>query len=363
MKAWRWYDLGDMRLEDIPRPQAKPGWVVGKVKVVQASVTEAQAALGLATSSTERTRKMIRERAPVQLFGHELCAEIVELGEGVTGVRVRDRVAAGLALPCHECEMCRAGYTEMCPNRLHLGSQIPGAFAEYVALPAEILIVLPAAIDDNEGACMQPASSCLSAVNRARIEMGDTVAVLGQGIMGNYAMQVSRLAGAGKVITVDVKDDALALSAQLGADIAIDSRKMDPVKAVLELTGGIGADVVFEAAGGSPEAGLAGSKTLLQAFQMVRPGGRVVQIAFQNAPVTLNINSLRGKGIEYVMPQQPSARLVNHTVNLVAARRFQLAPLITHVLDGLDKVPQAFEMTANKGKFNIINPAQVVVSR
>lgn len=70
-----------------------------------------------------------------------------------------------------------------------------------------------------------------------------------------------------------------------------------------------------------------------------------------------------GSGARYIMPQQPSAKLVSHTVNLVAARKFQVAPLITHILDGLDKVPQAFEMTASKGKFNIMNPAQVVVSR
>ena len=110
MKAWRWYAFGDMRLDEVPQPEAKPGWVVAKIKIVQASVTEAQCAIGLPTNETETTRKLIEQKAPIRLFGHELCAEIVEVGKGVESLKVGDRVVARGKVPCYNCELCRTGH-------------------------------------------------------------------------------------------------------------------------------------------------------------------------------------------------------------------------------------------------------------
>lgn len=362
MRAWRWYAFGDMRLDQIPDPQAKPGWVVVKVKVVQASVSEAQRAIGLPTSGTNTIKRMIKEQAPVRLFGHELCGGIVELGKGVEGLKVGDRVAARGRMPCHECELCRTGRANDCRKGPSLGRDIPGGFAEYTALPAELLAVLPPEITDNEGASIQPASGAVTCVLNAQIGMGDTVAVFGQGCMGSYAMQASRIDGAGKTIAVDVRDEALALSAQLGADEVIDARKVDPVKRILEITSGIGADVVFEAAGGSPEAGLAGDRTLHQALEAVRDRGRVVQIAWHGVPVSIDIDEIRRKGIDYVMPKGTEDEGIQLAIHLVETKRLQLRPLFTHVLTGLEKSPEAFKLTANKPKYKVMNPVQVVVS-
>jgi L-iditol 2-dehydrogenase len=93
---------------------------------------------------------------------------------------------------------------------------------------------------------MQPLVSSVEAVHLIGVKMGDTVVVLGQGTMGLNAIQISRVCGAGKIIGVDVRDDTLAISSQLGADIVINAGRVDPVEAVLEATGGVGADVVFE---------------------------------------------------------------------------------------------------------------------
>jgi threonine dehydrogenase-like Zn-dependent dehydrogenase len=79
--------------------------------------------------------------------------------------------------------------------------------------------------------------------------------------------------------------------------------------------------------------------------------------------VKINLNRLRRKGIRFLMLQSPSQKLLQHTVDLVATKRLQLTPLITHVLDGLDKVPQAIDMSLNKAKYNLMNPAQVAVSK
>lgn len=361
MKAWRVYSIGDMRLEEEPMPKAKPGWVVAKVRVVQGSVTEAQRALGI--YDFEKIGKIIKEKAPVKLFGHEMCAQVVEVGEGVSNVKAGDRVAARSRMPCHQCNLCLAGYPERCHKGPSLGQQLPGGLAEFVALPAELLVKLPETVSDSEGACIQPSAGSTGAVACAEIQMGDTVVVLGQGCMGNYAMQVARCSGAGRVITTDVRDETLELSRQLGADYVIDARKEDPKKKIMELTNGIGADIVFDAAGGSPKAGLSGDQTLLTSFEVVRDEGRVVQIAHIEGAVTLDIKRLRTKGIQYVMMRGSSDDLMRHTVDLVASKRLQLKPLIRHVLEGLENGARALEMTANKAKYGIINPVQVVVSK
>jgi threonine dehydrogenase-like Zn-dependent dehydrogenase len=273
-----------------------------------------------------------------------------------------DRIAARSRMPCYQCNLCLTGHPERCRKGSSVGLQLPGGFAEFVALPAELLVKLPDSVSDSEGACIQPSSSSAGAVAAAGIQMGDTVVVLGQGCMGSYAMQIARCSGAGKIITTDVRDDALKLSRQLGADYVIDASQDDPKKKIKELTNGIGADIVFDAAGGSPRAGLSGDQTLLTAFEVVRDEGKVMQIA-QIDLVTLNIQPLRQKGIQYLMPKGTSDDLMKYTVDLVATKRLQLKPLISHVLDGLENAPRALEMTANKAKYKIINPVQVVVSK
>ncbi len=363
MKAWRWYAFGDFRLEEEPMPAVKPGWVLLQVRVAQASVTDAQRAMGYHTGDIELIRGLIEKYAPIKLFGHELCAEVVDLSPEVKNFRVGDRVAAMSTAPCHECPACLSGRPEYCRNGQLLGRHIPGGFAEYVALPADILVKLPSSVDDNEGASIQPASESVSGVGAAGLKMGDRVAVLGQGCMGNYIMQIANYSGAGKTITSDVRDEALKLSKDLGADVVIDARKGNVEKAIIEATDGIGADIVFECAGGELKAGLAGVRALPTAFEAVREGGTVVQIAFYESDVNINLNRLRRKGIRYIFLPPPSRKLLQHTVDLVATGKLKLKPLITHVLDGLDKVPEAIEMSLNKGKYRLMNPAQVVVSR
>ncbi len=363
MKAWRWYAFGDFRLEEEPMPMAKQGWVLLKVRVAQASVTDAQRAMGFHTGDIELIRGLIEKFAPVKLFGHELCAEVVEMGPGVKKFEVGDRVAAMSTAPCHECPACLSGHPEYCRNGLLLGRHIPGGFAEYVALPADILVKLPPSVNDNEGASIQPASESVSGVAAADLKMGDKVVVLGQGCMGNYIMQIANYSGAGKVICTDVRSEALTFSNDLGADVVIDARQGGIEKAILDATDGVGADIVFECAGGEPKAGLAGVRTLSTAFEVVREGGTVVQIAFFDADVNLDLNRLRRKGIRYIFLPPPSPKLLQHTVDLVATGKLKLTPLISHVLEGLDKVPQAIDMSLNKGKYKLMNPAQVVVSK
>ena len=159
-----------------------------------------------------------------------------------------------------------------------------------------------------------------------------------------------------------MRDDVLALSRALGADVTLDARAVDPVAAVLEATGGRGADVVVEAAGGPPEQGLAGTRTLEQAARMVRDEGVVVGTALTGEGTFLPYGLFRHRAIRYVFPTVLTRGLLRHVVQLVASERVRLAPTISVRLTGLEAVPEAFALTEHKGEHALVNPAQVILA-
>src|SRR5262245_39993103 len=359
MKAWRFYGFGDMRLDDVPTPEVRPRHVLVQVLCVQPSVTEAQLAAGIPTLAFERIKKRLETEAPVQLFGHEFCVRVLEVGEGVTRFRPGDRVAARATLPCETCPLCESGRAHLCRKGPIIGFQLPGCFSEYAVLPEIALTLVDDRISDSEAACLQSLSDSVAAVETAEIRIGDTVAIFGQGSMGLECLQVARVSGAGKIITVDVRDEACAMSKELGADVAIHAGHEDCVARIHELTGGDGANIVFECAGGSPKQGLAGTRTLVQAVDSVRSGGKLVGVSWFGAPLEFDVDLLRERSLRYVFPDISTLEHLQHTVGLVASGRVRLKPTITHVLEGLEQVPKAFDITANKGKYKAINPAQV----
>ena len=363
MRAWRFYGFGDLRLDDVPEPVCRPGHVIVEPLYVQPSVTEAQLAFGIRTLAYEKIKRRLETEAPVQLFGHEFSARIIEVADDVVGFAPGDRIAARAKLPCQECPLCLSERSYLCRRGPIIGFQLPGCFSERAILPAIALVKLDDRISDSEGACLQSLSDSVASVETAEIRIGDSIVVFGQGSMGIECMQIARLSGAGLVITVDVRDEACDMSRALGADHALNATTCDPIAAIRDLTGGNGADVVFECAGGSPKQGLAGQKTVMQAMDAVRSGGKIIGVSWFGQPLEIDIDLLRERSLRYLFPDISTRGHLEHTVHLVASGRVRLAETITHVLDGLESVPQAFEITANKGKYKAINPAQVVVQR
>ena len=363
MKAWLFYSFGDMRLDDVPDPVCPAGHVLAEPLCVQPSVTEAQLAFGIPTLAFDRIKRRLATEAPVQLFGHEFCARVVETGPGVSRFRPGDRVAARAKLPCGACPLCLSERSHLCRKGPVLGFDLPGCFCELAVLPEIALVRVDDRISDSEAACLQSLSDSVAAVETAGLGLGDSVAIFGQGSMGLECLQVARISGAGLVITVDVRDEACRVSGELGADHALHAGRCDPVTAIRDLTGGNGADVVFECAGGSPKQGLAGSRTLGQAVEAVRSGGKVIGVSWFGGPLQLDVDLLRERSLRYLFPDVSTQAHLEHTVRLVASGRVRLRPTITHVLTGLGSVPQAFEITANKAKYQAINPAQVQLCR
>ena len=360
MKAWRFYGFGDMRLDDIPEPVCRANHVVVEPLCVQPSVTEAQLAFGIPTLAYDRVKQRLETEAPLQLFGHEFCARITEVGAGVTGYRIGDRVAARAKLPCGDCPLCRAEKSTLCRRGPVIGFDQPGCFSERALLPEISLVKVDDRISNSVAACLQSLSDSVAAVETAHIQIADSVVIFGQGSMGLECLQIARISGAGQVITVDVRDEACAVSRELGADHALNAKTCDVVSTIRELTGGNGADVVFECAGGSPKQGLAGHQTLLDALNSVRSGGKIIGVSWFGGPVMVPIDLFRERSLRYLFPDISTREHLAHTVQLVASGRVRLEPTIRHVLNGIESVPQAFEITANKGKYQAINPAQVM---
>ncbi len=361
MKAWRFHGFNDMRLDEVPIPVCSPAHVLVEPLCVQPSVTEAQLACGIPTLAFDRIKRRLETEAPVQLFGHEFCARILETGRGVTRFHVGDRVAARAKLPCGACPLCRTERSDLCRKGPVIGFDLPGCFAEVALLPEIALVKVDDRITDSEAACLQSLSDSVAAVETAQLRMADTVAIFGQGSMGLECLQIARLSGAGLIITVEVRDEACRTSRDLGADHVLNGRTCDAVAAIRDLTEGNGADVVFECAGGSPKQGLAGHATLLQAIDAVRSGGKIVGVSWFGGPLALNVDLLRERNLRYLFPDISTQAHLEHTVRLVASGRVRLAGTITHVLSGIESVPKAFEITANKGKYKVINPAQVLM--
>ena len=362
MRAWRFYGFGDFRLDDVPVPELRPRHVLVEPLCVQPSITEAQLAYGIPTLAYDRVKRRLEAEAPLQLFGHEFCARIIETGPGVSQrFQVGDRVAARAKLPCEKCSLCLSERSSLCRKGPVIGFDQPGCFSDIAALPEIALVKVDDRISNSEAACLQSLSDSIAAVETASIQMADSVVIFGQGSMGLECLQIARISGAGQIITVDVRDESCRISKELGADHALTARNCDVVATIRDLTEGNGADVVFECAGGSAKQGLAGTQTLRQAIDAVRSGGKVIGVSWFGGPLELDVDLLRERSLRYLFPDISTQAHLEHTVRLVASGRVHLKSTITHQFQGLESVPQAFEITANKGKYQAINPAQVVL--
>jgi 2-desacetyl-2-hydroxyethyl bacteriochlorophyllide A dehydrogenase len=315
-----------------------------KVAVVQPSITEVQLFGGVRSSGYDVVVERLN-RGPAALFGHEFAGEVTAVHEDEDhGIKVGDRVTA-----LHS----RLGT---------IGRHFAGCFAEVAAVPVDALVKVPSALSDWEAAALQPLSSCVRNVMDLGISLGDTVLVLGQGVMGLNSAQAAKAAGADVVIGVDRRRDLLDIAEQLGVDHTIDASDRDVLEAVRDLTGGRGAPFVIEAASGSPSVGLSGGETVTDAVACVSAGGTVMSLAHYHAPVLMDFNVCRRKRLTYMFPKRAASNEdMAVSARLVAEGRIQLEPMITHKLSGIEQVLEAITITGNKAAYGALNPAQVRV--
>jgi L-iditol 2-dehydrogenase len=358
-------DFGESHLEDVPMPSVELGQVLVEVRRVQLSVTECNLYHGEEISHHEAVRDRLDD-GPSRLFGHEFCGEVVETADDVTAFDAGDRIYAPGKILCGECNYCRAGRELYCLNKKYIGYDIPGALAEYTALPIEALCRVPEGVSDAEAAAMQPLASTILCLRDANIEQGDVVAVVGTGVMGFQCAQLALLRGASDVVVIDIDQQKLDIAARHGLS-SIDATATDPVATVREHASGIGADVVIEAVGGDQVHGTEGSDPLAQAIEMVARGGTVVQVGYLIGDVSITPRTLRSKSINWINPVSgmrtlgPDRTTGTLAARLVAQGRVSIDEYITTELSGLDSFERAIRMTLNKEEYDALGPTQIVL--
>ncbi len=231
-----------LRYEDFPTPEPGPDEVLVRVRA---------SGLNHLDVFTRRGEQGRRVKLP-HILGIETAGEVAALGDGVVDLQVGDRVISGPGIWCGQCEMCRAGEENMCVERLIVGVDVHGGYAEYIKLPAYALAPLPESISFEEGAATLIAfgTAWHMLVDRAALSPGETLLVLAAGSgVGMAAVQVGKYLGA-RIIATASTEDKLARARILGADETINyAQQRRFARAVRKLTDGRGADVVFEHVG------------------------------------------------------------------------------------------------------------------
>jgi len=271
MRAARYHGPGDsLRLEEVPIPQPCPSEALVRVRAAGVCHTELHFLSGVLNLGV----------APLTL-GHEMAGKVAKVGAGVTSVRPGDRVIVYYYLGCGVCHWCRTGHENLCDALVaEYGFVSDGGLAEYVKVPARNLVKLPASLSFEEAATLGcSATTAIHAAGLARLAPGDAALVYGFGGVGAALVQYCVLAGA-RVIAVGRSPAKLQLARDLGAEATIDAGQEDVPVRVRELTGGQGADVVFELVGTA--------ESMPKAVASLRKRGRLVFIGYSQDLLTVS---------------------------------------------------------------------------
>ena len=215
-----------------------------------------------------------------RIFGHEFAGEIVDVGHEVTQLVPGDFVAAETHITCGHCYQCQTGQAHVCRNVQILGVDRDGAFAEYIAIPESVAWKTGKEIDHSVASIQEPFGNAVHATFAGEIA-GKTVAVFGCGPIGLWAVGLSRISGSSTIFAIEPNHKRLDMAVEMGADYAINPRADDPVRKILDVTDGLGVDVVLEMSG-HPGA-------IRQGFQALRNGGRVSLLGIPSSMIELDL--------------------------------------------------------------------------
>ncbi len=269
MKAWALHDIGNIRLEDIEKPEVGTGEVLVAVK-----------AAGICGSDIPRIYKTGAYSHPL-IPGHEFSGIVTEIGAGVEDRWLGKRVGIFPLIPCRTCVPCQRKQYEMCRQYGYLGSRRDGGFAELTAVPVGNLIELPDTVSFEEAAMLEPMAVAVHAMRRISPKSSDTVTVCGLGTIGLLLLMFLREAGIENILAVGNKtfQKRMVLEAGLSADNFCNSKETDVDTWLMERTGGKGTDIFFECVGTD--------RTLTYAIANTAPAGRVMLVGNPASNMTL----------------------------------------------------------------------------
>lgn len=352
MQAAVWHGRHDIRVQDVPVPQKPPaGWVQIRVHWCGICGSDLHEYLaGPVFIPVDHPHPLTGLKGQCTL-GHEFSGEIAELGDGVTGYAVGERVTADACQHCGKCYYCTHGLYNICEKLAFTGLMNNGAFAEYVNVPAELLYKLPDDFPTEAGALIEPLAVGMHAVKKAGELVGKTVVVVGAGTIGLCTIMCAKAAGAGRVIALEMSAARKAKAMEVGASLVIDPKECDAIAELKALTGGYGADVSFECIGNKNTAKLA--------LDVIRKAGRCVMVGIFEEPSQFNFFELVATEKEVVGSLAYNGEFAD-VIRFIADGRIDVRPLITGRIALPDIVTHGFEELVHNKDANvkiIVRPA------
>ena len=286
MKAAVFYGPHDVRLDDVPEPEVRPGSVKVKVDWCGICGTDLHEYLAgpIFIPPKGSPHPITGETLPLTL-GHEFAGEVVEVGDDVSGVSTGDKVAIEPVFRCFECAACQRGAFNLCEKLGFYGLMGGGGgMSEFAVTPSYMVHRLPEGLTSEQGALVEPIAVGLRAVRRAGFREGQSALVFGGGPIGAVTVQCLKALGAGQILVAEVSEARKKKALEIGADAVIDPTEEDVVAKVKELTGGEGAEHSFDAAGIQA--------TLQAALHATRKSGTITIISIWEGPVQINPNDI-----------------------------------------------------------------------
>jgi alcohol dehydrogenase len=336
MKALVFHDQNDIRVDEVPRPRACVGEAVIRITLTTICGTDLH---------------IVRGEYPVKpglIIGHEPVGVIEELGAGVTGFQVGDRVLVGAITPCGQCHACLSGHQAQCGHGSgcaaiggwRFGNTINGAQAEYLLVPyaQANLAKIPDELSDEQVVLLADiASTGFSGAESGGVRIGDAVVVFAQGPIGLSATAGAKLMGASLIIGVDGDENRLRMAKRMGADVTLNFKEVDVVNEVKRLTGG-GVDVAIEALGTQ--------ETFEQSLRCLRPGGTLSSLGVYSGKLQIPYEAFAaGIGDHRIVTTLcPGGKeRMRRLMEVVRGGRVNFTPLLTHRF-ALDEIAEAYRV-------------------
>ncbi|MYL29888.1 alcohol dehydrogenase catalytic domain-containing protein [Halobacillus halophilus] len=336
MKTLNLYGAQDLRYEEKPNP----------VLTLEDEVVIKVKAVGICGSDVSRYKKL-GPYVKGMTFGHEFSGEVVETGPKAGRIKVGDRVAGCPTFYCGECHSCLKGNLSQCEKLTLIGARYPGAYAEFVTLPASHVLQLPENVDYESAAMVEPSSVVAHGFYRTSVSPGSTVAIMGCGSIGLLAVQWAKIFGAAQVIAIDIDDKKLEIAKEVGADVIINPTIHPLQNHVAEVTDQLGVDLAVECAG-SPV-------TSEQILALPKKGGEVLYMGIPYANIEFERfyferivrNELKVIGSWNAISAPFPGKEWESTLHYMNNGQLTIQPLISHRLP-LKDGPAAFASLNNQ---------------
>ena len=343
MKAAIYQGVGQIEIAEVPEPTLSPEYPV-KIKV------DACAICGTDVRTYRHGKFNV---IPPQILGHEISGTVVEKLDGVNALEVGDRVAMAAVVSCGECYYCTRGMQNRCLEWTAISYEHPGAFAEYMTIPARLLEFegvnkVPPGTDSAAAALCEPLACCINGQELSRVGLGDSVLIIGGGPIGVLHVGLAKVMGSTKVMVSERSTYRREMAAKFGADVVIDPNAEDLKERVMAETEGRGADVILVAA--------PSGKAQEEALHLAAKRGRINFFGGlpKDAPnITIDANLVHYRELFLHGSADSTPRQNQIALQLISSGRIPAGELVTHTLP-LDQLVEGIGIVERREGMKVV---------